>query len=96
MFSFLRLAPFDNNAVWKRMIGSGSRLLVLRMFATLFHHCIGRQGMQRLQAMVATLVLRRTKEEQGLAGVSVSLFQLLSLVLFQILNSILSCQRRLL
>ena len=56
LIRFLRLSPFDDITVWKKMIGSKDR------------H--SNQGMHRLKAMVATLVLQRTNKELSMAGVS--------------------------
>lgn len=71
----LRLAPFDDSHVWKQMIGCSSMSIYLHVCTCMYMHIdhthTGKQGIQRLKAVVSTLVLRRTKEELGDDSVSV-------------------------
>ena len=74
---FLRLSPFDDITVWKKMIGSKGtptlgHLVCITSLKThpqtdiaikLWRDCI--------KTVVAALVLQRTKEELSMAGVSV-------------------------
>ena len=62
---FIRLAPFNDYTVWKEMVQKTGNV---KCFSVMSFYDIVGVGMQRLQTLMQSLLLRRTKQEIGHDG----------------------------